>query len=99
MVQWLGLCAFTVESAGSIPGWGTKIQKTEWCGQKINQKTQMKQRGSPVCHMYCRKDSFLFVEDSGFFTLKFLLLIPNFRSLTWTVGRIRIHLFNRGASV
>ena len=25
MVQWLGLCASTAGSAGSIPGWGTKI--------------------------------------------------------------------------
>ena len=25
MVQWLGLCAFTTEGAGSIPGQGTKI--------------------------------------------------------------------------
>ena len=25
MVQWLGICAFTAEGAGSIPGWGTKI--------------------------------------------------------------------------
>ena len=24
VVQWLGLCAFTVEDPGSIPGWGTK---------------------------------------------------------------------------
>ena len=24
-VQWLGLCAFTAKSAGSIPGWGTNI--------------------------------------------------------------------------
>ena len=24
-VQWLGLCAFTVEGTGSIPGWITKI--------------------------------------------------------------------------
>ena len=25
MVQWLGLCAFTAEGAGSVPGWGTRI--------------------------------------------------------------------------
>ena len=28
MVQWLGLCAFTAEDAGSIPGLGTKIPQT-----------------------------------------------------------------------
>ena len=25
VVQWLGLCVFTAEGTGSIPGWGTKI--------------------------------------------------------------------------
>ena len=25
VVQWLGLCAFTVENAVSIPGWGIKF--------------------------------------------------------------------------
>ena len=25
MVQWLGLCAFTAEGMGSVPGQGTKI--------------------------------------------------------------------------
>ena len=25
VIQWLGLCAFTVEGLGSVPGQGTKI--------------------------------------------------------------------------
>ena len=33
-VQWLGLCAFTAEGLGSIPGEGTKIPQATWCGQK-----------------------------------------------------------------
>ena len=27
VVQWLGLCALTAKGPGSIPGWGTEIQK------------------------------------------------------------------------
>ena len=35
--SWLGLCAFTVEDLGSIPGWGTKIPQAMWPGpKKIN---------------------------------------------------------------
>ena len=34
VVQWLGFCAFTTEGLGSIPGWGTKIPQTAWCGQE-----------------------------------------------------------------
>ena len=34
VVQWLGLCAFTAESLGSVPGWGTKIPQAVRCGQK-----------------------------------------------------------------
>ena len=33
-VQWLGLCVFTAEAAGSIPGEGTKIPQAVWHGQK-----------------------------------------------------------------
>ena len=33
-VQWLGLCAFTAEVAGSIPGPGTKISQATWHSQK-----------------------------------------------------------------
>ena len=29
-VQWLGLCAFTAEGAGSFPGQGTKIPQAVW---------------------------------------------------------------------
>ena len=35
MVQWLGLCAFTAEGVGSIPGQGTKIpQAVQWDQKK-----------------------------------------------------------------
>ena len=34
MIQWLGLCAFTAEGAGSIPGWGTKIPQALRHSQK-----------------------------------------------------------------
>ena len=33
-VQWLGLCTFTAEFGGSVPGQGTKITQTAWCGKK-----------------------------------------------------------------
>ena len=33
-VQWLRLCAFTVEGLGLIPGGGTKIPQAAWRGQK-----------------------------------------------------------------
>ena len=33
--QWLGLCTFTAEGAGLIPGQGTKIPQATWHGQKI----------------------------------------------------------------
>ena len=35
MVQWLRLHASNAESAGSIPGWGTKIPYAVQRGQKI----------------------------------------------------------------
>ena len=37
MVQWLGVCSFTAEGPGSIPGQGTKIrQAVQWAqGKKI----------------------------------------------------------------
>ena len=30
VVQWLGLCTFTTEGAGLIPGQGTKIPQATW---------------------------------------------------------------------
>ena len=41
-VQWLGLCAFTAEGLGSIPGWRAKIPQTTWHGQKkiFNKQTK-----------------------------------------------------------
>ena len=33
-VQWLGLCAFTANGPGSMPGWGTKIPQAAWRGQR-----------------------------------------------------------------
>ena len=33
--QWLGLCAFAAEDAGSVPDQGTKIPQAVWCGQKL----------------------------------------------------------------
>ena len=41
-VQWLGLCTFTAEGTGSIPGRGTKIPQATWHGQK--QQQQRKKR-------------------------------------------------------
>ena len=38
VIQWLGLHAFTAGGTGSIPGWGTKILQTTWCGQKKEKK-------------------------------------------------------------
>ena len=34
-VQWLGLCAFTADGPGSIPGQGIKIPQAVGCGKKI----------------------------------------------------------------
>ena len=34
VVQWLGLCTFTDEDLGLIPGWGTKIPQAVWNNQK-----------------------------------------------------------------
>ena len=34
MAQWLGLCAFTAEDLGSIPGLGTKIPQALRRGQE-----------------------------------------------------------------
>ena len=34
MVQWLRLCPFTAEVAGSVPGWGTKIPGAVGRGQR-----------------------------------------------------------------
>ena len=37
-VQWLGLCPFTAEGPGSIPGRGTKIPQALWYGKKKKKK-------------------------------------------------------------
>ena len=39
VAQWLGLHASTAGDMGVIPGWGTKILRATWCG---NKKTQNK---------------------------------------------------------
>ena len=36
VVQWLRPCTFNAGSTGSIPGWGTKIPNSVWCGQTKN---------------------------------------------------------------
>ena len=33
-VQWLRLRDSSAGGTGSIPGWGTKIPRAAWCGQK-----------------------------------------------------------------
>ena len=38
VVQWLGLCTFTAEGVGSVPGWGTKIPQAVRRGQKEKKK-------------------------------------------------------------
>ena len=49
-VQWLGLCASTSTSLGSIPGQRTKISQVEWCGKqnKMNKKQKQKKK-KPCC--------------------------------------------------
>ena len=42
-VQWLGLCTFTAEGLGSIPGQGTKILQAVQCGKKKKKKKQKKE--------------------------------------------------------
>ena len=34
----MGLCAFTAEGQGSVPGQGTKIPQAKWHGQKKKKK-------------------------------------------------------------
>ena len=38
VIQWLRFCTSTSGGVGSIPGQGTKIPHTEWCGQKKKKK-------------------------------------------------------------
>ena len=38
VVQWLGLCTFTAEGPGLIPGQGTKIHKTRSSARKKKRK-------------------------------------------------------------
>ena len=40
VVQWLGLCIFTDEDLGLIPGWGTKIPQAVWNNQKKKKKVE-----------------------------------------------------------
>ena len=40
MVQWLGLCAFTAEDPGSIPGQGTKIPEATAQPEKTKTRNQ-----------------------------------------------------------
>ena len=49
-VQWLGLCASTSTSLGSIPGQRTKISQVEWCGKqnKMNKKQKQKKKNRVV---------------------------------------------------
>ena len=41
VVQWLGLCAFTAEGLGSIPGRRAEISQAVWCSRKKKKKLQM----------------------------------------------------------
>ena len=43
VVQWLRFCASIVGGVGSILGWGTKIPRAAWCGQKIKKKKNFPQ--------------------------------------------------------
>ena len=42
VVQCLGLCAFTAEGLGLIPGWGTKVPQPMWHRQKTPKTCTMK---------------------------------------------------------
>ena len=48
-VQWLGLRASTARSVGSIPGRGTKISHTTWCGQKKRKNKQGGEDWTATC--------------------------------------------------
>ena len=56
-VQWLGLCAFTAEGWGSIPGQGTKIPQAKRYGQK---KKKKKKKNYPQGYrdLYNKKNRF-----------------------------------------
>ena len=47
MVQWLRLCALTLEGLSSIPGWGTKIPQAMWHGQKKEKQTNKQTTHKP----------------------------------------------------
>ena len=58
--QWLGLCAFTAEGAGSIPGWGTKIPQA--MAAKNTQKNKNKTRvPSLVLNLLICSSKFLYL--------------------------------------
>ena len=46
VVQWLGLCIFTAEGLGSVPGQGNKIPQAMQCGQNIFLKSVVKNSNS-----------------------------------------------------
>ena len=46
VVQWLGLCTFTTEGLGSIPGLELGSQQVAQCGQKKKKKNRKKISGS-----------------------------------------------------
>ena len=43
-VQWLVLRASNAGGTGSIPGWGTRIPRAAWHGQKIFKKEKKKNK-------------------------------------------------------
>ena len=55
MVQWLGLCAFTAEGMGSVPGQGTKILQAMQlaAAKKKKEKKRKKKENFPSRKWNC----------------------------------------------
>ena len=54
-VQWLGLCAFTAEGLGSIPGWETKfLQATRHSQKKKKRWSDDPELGGVMVNFMCQ---------------------------------------------
>ena len=53
----MGLCAFTAEGPGSIPGQGTKIPQTAQCGQKTKQNKKVCKMKGGIIMSFINTDS------------------------------------------
>ena len=65
-VQWLRLCAVNAGGTGSIPGQGTKISHSMWCGQKTKKEEERKDKKEIITSRTPGRD----LEADGCFILQ-----------------------------